>query len=150
MSMFLCHRGDWLTYGFPEIIYSHPIYLSIYLSIHVSIFGSTAFCWTLSAFPVSWSFTQSVGHLGQGISPWQGRYLHTGQYKQSINAHRHPCLKSDSNPSSQCSSGRRRFMPQTARPLWSACCHPSVSKQVGTRTHINTHVHTLLHAHACS
>jgi hypothetical protein len=26
-------------------------------------------------------FTQSVGHLGLGISPSQGLYLHTGQHK---------------------------------------------------------------------
>jgi hypothetical protein len=37
-----------------------------------------------------------------------------------INVHRHPCLEWDSNPRSQCSSGRIRFMRQTARPLWSA------------------------------
>jgi hypothetical protein len=32
-------------------------------------------------------FTQTVGLLGQVISPSQGRYLHTGQYKHKINAH---------------------------------------------------------------
>jgi hypothetical protein len=31
--------------------------------------------------------TQSVGVLGQGISPSQGRYLHTEQHKHRINAH---------------------------------------------------------------
>jgi hypothetical protein len=29
-----------------------------------------------------------------------------------IKAHRHPCLELDSNLGSQCSSGRRQFMPQ--------------------------------------
>jgi hypothetical protein len=33
---------------------------------------------------------------------------------------RHPWLEWVSNPRSQSSSGRRYFMPQTARPLWSA------------------------------
>jgi hypothetical protein len=28
-------------------------------------------------------FTQSVGLLGRGIIPSQGRYLHTGQYKRN-------------------------------------------------------------------
>jgi hypothetical protein len=28
-------------------------------------------------------FTQSVGLLEQRITPWQGRYLHTGQHKQN-------------------------------------------------------------------
>jgi hypothetical protein len=32
-------------------------------------------------------FTQSVGHLGRGISPSQGRYLRRGQHKHRINAH---------------------------------------------------------------
>jgi hypothetical protein len=54
--------------------------------------------------------TQSVGLLGRGISPSQGSYLHTGQHKHRINANRHPCLEWDSNPRSQCLSGRRRFM----------------------------------------
>jgi hypothetical protein len=65
-------------------------------------------------------FTQSVGLLGRGISPSQVRYLHTEQRKHRINAHRHPFLKRDSNPRSQCSSGRRKFLPYTARPLWSS------------------------------
>jgi hypothetical protein len=37
-----------------------------------------------------------VGLLGRGISPSQGRYLHTEQHKRRINAHRHPCLEWDS------------------------------------------------------
>jgi hypothetical protein len=32
-------------------------------------------------------FTQTVGLLGRGISPSQGRYLRTGQHKHKINAH---------------------------------------------------------------
>jgi hypothetical protein len=46
-----------------------------------------------------------------GISPSQGRYMHTGQHKYRINAHRYPCLKWDWNPRSQCVSGRRQLMP---------------------------------------
>jgi hypothetical protein len=38
--------------------------------------------------------------LGRGISLSQGRYLHTGQSKHRINAHRYPCLKLDWNPRS--------------------------------------------------
>jgi hypothetical protein len=40
-----------------------------------------------------------------GISPSQGRYLHTEQHKHRINAHRHTRLEWDSNPQSQHSSG---------------------------------------------
>jgi hypothetical protein len=32
-------------------------------------------------------FTQTVGLLGRVISPSRGRYLHTGQHKQRINAY---------------------------------------------------------------
>jgi hypothetical protein len=61
--------------------------------VDLSIYGSRALCWALAAFSLSWSFTQSVGLLGRGISPSQGRYLHTGQHKHRLNAHRHPCVK---------------------------------------------------------
>jgi hypothetical protein len=80
---------------------------------NVSIYGSTAVCWTSAAFSVSWSFTQTVGFLGRGISPSQGRYLDTGQ-------HRYPWFEWDSNTRSQCLSERRQFMPSTALPVWSA------------------------------
>jgi hypothetical protein len=43
--------------------------------------GPTALCWTLTAFSVLPLFTQPVGLPGRGISPSQGRYLHTGQHK---------------------------------------------------------------------
>jgi hypothetical protein len=49
----------------------------------LSIYGSTALYWILTAFSVSSSFTQSVGLLGRGISPSRGRYLHTGQHKHN-------------------------------------------------------------------
>jgi hypothetical protein len=49
--------------------------------------------------------TQSVGLLRREISLSQGRYLHTGQHNHRINSHRHPWLKWDSNPRSQCFSG---------------------------------------------
>jgi hypothetical protein len=63
---------------------------------------------------------QSVGLLGRGISPSQGRYL-AQESTNRINGHKHPCLKWDLNPRSQCLSERRQFMPnKTARPLWSA------------------------------
>jgi hypothetical protein len=38
----------------------------------------------MAAFLVSFLYsTQSVGLLGRGISPSQGRYLHTGKHKQN-------------------------------------------------------------------
>jgi hypothetical protein len=59
---------------------------------YLSIYGSTA----LMDFGRFFSFlihTLSVGLLGRGISPSQGRYLHTEEHKHRINAHRYPCLE---------------------------------------------------------
>jgi hypothetical protein len=62
-------------------------------SIHPFMNGSTALCWALAAFSVSYSYTQSVGLLGRGISPSQDRE----QQKHRTNAHRNPCPEWDSN-----------------------------------------------------
>jgi hypothetical protein len=51
------------------------------------IYGSTALV-DLGRFVSFLIHTQSVGLLGWGISPSQGRYLHTGRHKHRINAHR--------------------------------------------------------------
>jgi hypothetical protein len=51
-----------------------------------------------------------VAAVPSGLSP-------TPLIKNRINAHRHPCLKWDSNPRSQCLRWRRQFIPQTERPL---------------------------------
>jgi hypothetical protein len=72
---------------------SVPIYLSIYLSIY----GSTALV-DLGSFFSFLIYTQSVGLLGRGISPSQGRYLHKKKHQHRINAHRHPCIEWESNP----------------------------------------------------
>jgi hypothetical protein len=60
-------------------------------------------------------FRHLVG-LGQVISLMQGLYLHRTTQTQK-NANTHPCLEWDLNPSPQCSSGLRQYMPQTTRPL---------------------------------
>jgi hypothetical protein len=83
----------------------------IITSIYLSIYDSTVLLLDLGRFFSFLIFTQSVGLLGRGISPSQDRYLHTGEDKYRINAHRHPWFEWDSNPRSQCWSGRRRFMP---------------------------------------
>jgi hypothetical protein len=114
-------RTTWPIQGPIYIVHKFcylSIYLSIYLSVCLSIYGSTVLV-GLGRFFSFLMHTQSVGLLGRGISPSQGRYLHTEQHKHRINAHRYSCLEWNSNPWSQCSSGPRRFMPWTARPLWS-------------------------------
>jgi hypothetical protein len=57
----------------PYLHYDHYYYYYYYY------YGHMALCWALAAF--------SVGLLGRGISPSQGRYLHTEQHKRRINAH---------------------------------------------------------------
>jgi hypothetical protein len=58
------------------------ICLSIYLSVYLSIYGSTALV-DRGRFFSFLIYTPSVGHLVRGISPSQGRYLHTEQHKQN-------------------------------------------------------------------
>jgi hypothetical protein len=84
---------------FQLVLEGHPTYLPTYLW-----FYSPCGPWPFFGFLI---YTQSVGLLGRGISP-VARPLPTHR----TNAHRHPW--------SQCWSGRRRFVPYTARPLWSA------------------------------
>jgi hypothetical protein len=48
--------------------------------------------------------------LGRMISLVARPYLHTEQHKHRKNAGRHSCCEWDSNPRSQCSSGRRYFV----------------------------------------
>jgi hypothetical protein len=59
------------------------VILVSFIILILSVYGSAALCWTLVAFSDSWSFTQSVGLFGRGISPSQCSYLHTGQHKQN-------------------------------------------------------------------
>jgi hypothetical protein len=72
--------------------------------------------WPLAAFSVSYLYTV-------GRTSWTGdqpvaRPLHTPTKAQTQNkCAQHPCLEWDSNPRSQRSSERRRFMPYTARAL---------------------------------
>jgi hypothetical protein len=87
----------------------------------------------MAAFSVSLSFTQSVGLLGRGISPSQGRYLHTEQHEHRINGDRHPCLKWDSNQRSQCLSGRRKrhALDRAATVIGQVAIHlPQLHKQL--------------------
>jgi hypothetical protein len=79
-------------------------YLSIYLSVCLSLLLSLG-AWGIRETLVSLQFLnlrQSVGLLGLGISPSQGRYLHTNR----INADKHPYIEWDSNPRPQYSSRR--------------------------------------------
>jgi hypothetical protein len=88
--------------------------------MYISIYGCTALCWTLTVFQFLVLLYSRWDALDGGWARREGRYLHTDQHKHRMNIDRHSCLKWDSNPRSQCSSGWRQFMPLTARPLWSA------------------------------
>jgi hypothetical protein len=78
-------------------------------------YGSTVLCWALAAFSVSWSYTQSVGLLGRGISPSQGLYLHTEQKKYKIKAH---------NKDIHALSGIRTLDPSVRGSEDSSCLRP--------------------------
>jgi hypothetical protein len=84
-------------------------------------------------------FREGVGFVGftvtlrkgrNDIKSWQDSFgggsgrrkaaTYTGEHKHRKNAEKHPCLEWDSKTRPQCSRGRRRFLPYTARPLWSA------------------------------
>jgi hypothetical protein len=72
--------------------------LNIYLYMAIQPFVGP---WLFFSFLI----LHTVGRApGRGISPSQGRYLHTEQNKHRINAHKH------SNPRSQFLSRRRLFM----------------------------------------
>jgi hypothetical protein len=67
------------------------IYMSTSLSASLSIYLSMAL-WLLldhARFFSFLMFTYLVGPHRRGISPSQGRYLHTEQHKHRINAHIH-------------------------------------------------------------
>jgi hypothetical protein len=67
-------------------------------------------CRAMAVFSVSWTYTESVGLLGRGISPSHGFYLHTEKHSHRIKAHNtniHMDLEWDSNPRSHRSSERR-------------------------------------------
>jgi hypothetical protein len=49
----------------------------------LSIYGSTALCRALAAFQFTDLFTQSVELFRRGISPSQGRYLHSTTQTQN-------------------------------------------------------------------
>jgi hypothetical protein len=88
--------------------------LLVILSLSV---GAAVHDGTWSLFLQFQSYTGGRTPWWWGSSPPQGRYLNARQHKHRINAE--PCLEWDSNQLPQCFSGRRQFMPQTARQLWS-------------------------------
>jgi len=71
---------------------------------------------------------KSIWTLGSIL--WTGdqpdaRPLPTQDDTPHKNADTHPCLEWDPNPRSQCSSGRRQYVPQSARLLRSAAIKPT-------------------------
>jgi hypothetical protein len=78
-------------------------------------YGSTALCWDLAAFSVSWSYTQLVGLFGLGIRRSQGLYLHTEQHKHRINTH---------NTNIHASSGILTHDPSVRASEESSCLRP--------------------------
>jgi len=70
---------------------------------NVSEFGLGPLIQNLTSETYDSIFEHLVGHLGRGMCPSQGFYLHRTTQK---NTDIHPCLERNSKPRSQCSSGR--------------------------------------------
>jgi hypothetical protein len=78
--------SDWLLTQFSSVLPGKCLHYYYYYYYYY--YCSTALCWALDAFfSVSWSYTQSVGLLGRGISLSQGLHIHTEPHKHRINAH---------------------------------------------------------------
>jgi hypothetical protein len=108
-----------LNFQSEEIVFNFKttILHSEYLETYPSIYCSTVLV-DLGRFFNFLIYSHSIGLLGRGIIPSQGLYLHREQHKHRINdTDIRVCLEWDSNPRSQSSRGRRRFMPQTSRPV---------------------------------
>jgi hypothetical protein len=73
-------------------------------SFHSFINGSTVLCWALATFHY-----RKPMHCRQDNLDGGSARSKASTYTQ--NKRRHPCLEWDSNPRSQCSSGRRQLMP---------------------------------------
>jgi hypothetical protein len=79
-----------------------------------------------------------------GMTPWTGDQhiarplsAYTGQQKHRIYAHRYQCLEWNSNPRSECLSGRRQLIPYTARALCSPCSGTALDKMAGATSNVN-------------
>jgi hypothetical protein len=111
---------DWLLTAHLQLVprsktrgYIHPlppirlrgVVLNNYLSMALEPFVGS---WTLFQFL---DLLHSRQDSLDGGSAGRKAATYTGQHKHGINAHRHPYLNLDSNPRSQCLSGRRQFMP---------------------------------------
>jgi hypothetical protein len=87
-------------------------YLSIYLFNYLSIY-----LWLYSPFVGPWPLFQFLDLLYRRSDSmdWGSARRKaascTQDSRKTLNGHRHPSLKCDSNPRSQCLSGRRHFMP---------------------------------------
>jgi hypothetical protein len=88
----------------------------VFLVNFLSDFTISIYLWLYS--PCGpWPLFQFLNLHTVGRTPWTGKSssreaaTYTQNNTNRINAYRHPCLVWDSNPRSQCSSGRRRFMP---------------------------------------
>jgi hypothetical protein len=82
----------------------------------IAIFQGVGF---LACFDFRTYFSETYKSIWRVIrTPWTGNRPDTKPLPTQDSAkHTHPCLERDSNPRSQCSSDRRQYVPQTARPL---------------------------------
>jgi hypothetical protein len=100
---------------------------------NISIYCSTAHG-NLGRFFSFLIYTESVGLLGRGISPSQGRYAHTEQHKHRINT---------INTDIQALSGFRIHDPSVRAGDDGSCLRLRPSGQCDRHEHARTHIHTV-------
>jgi hypothetical protein len=101
--------------AFPLLV-SKPLFAyhkNVRRCVSLCIYGSTTHCGHWLLFQFFNLYTQSVGPLGGGISPSQGRYPYTQEHKHRIKTHIH-----------QASGGIRTQDPSVSAGEDSSCLRP--------------------------
>jgi hypothetical protein len=102
------------TYSFPDPHQCSPQLPSLFpqdLLILLSLFPYAFYRRRIFLFYLWILFRHLVGLLGRGISPASRPLAIHGTTQTHRNADTHPYPEEDSNLRSQCSSGRREYMP---------------------------------------
>jgi hypothetical protein len=135
--------GDWRRLHNEELL---NLYASPYIIIFSRIRPLGLFRFRILFSETYESIGQLIGLLGRGIGRRKAS-TYTQDNTTQKNADTHPCLEWDSNLWSQCSSGRRQYVPQTAGPLGPAYIFRMVKSGRMTRLEHVTHMGVMRNAY---